>query len=149
MRSILEVTFWDVQRSRLRRALSGHLSCIKTCLSLAICGRPIAGPFQVSSILKVASDRRRTKAVATIVCPDSSMLGPPVRSQLVSAGMNVRFVFSPKIRIYTELQSDTPKKTTRRQDMHRKGASPREPNRSRNRCLGAGRLDEVDRATGI
>jgi hypothetical protein len=37
----------------------------------------------------------------------------------------------------------------RRQDIHRRAASPLEPNRSRSWCLDAGRQDEVDRATGI
>jgi hypothetical protein len=37
----------------------------------------------------------------------------------------------------------------RRQDMHRRGASPREPNRLRNWRLGTGRQDEFDRYTGI
>jgi hypothetical protein len=109
-------------------------------------GRTIAGPFQVSSILKVACDRRRTKAVATIVCPGSNVLGPTVQMQLVSAGTNVPLAFSAKIRVYTEPQSDVPK---RRKDMHRRGASPREPNRLRNWRLGTGRQDELDRCTGI
>ena len=136
MRSILVITFWDVQHSRLRRGRSVYLFCIRIWLSLVMRGRPFDGPFQPPPILNVACDRRRTKAVAASVCADSSMLAPPAlgnwcpreRMSVLSFARKRTKALQPRTGPRTCL-GRTSNINLRRRTNYRTQASPGDPNR--------------------